>query len=58
MPDVTWKIDMGSNNQNSGGRRPVFYKKLDTPPKTNMEPEKSPLEKEKHLQTTNFQVPC
>ena len=24
-----------------------------TPPKTNMEPEKGPLEKEKHLQTTN-----
>ncbi len=30
-----------------------------TPPKTNMEPEKSPLEKEKHLlQITSFQVPC
>ena len=29
-----------------------------TPPKTNMEPENTPLEKEKHLQTTNFWVPC
>ncbi len=25
-----------------------------TPPKTNMEPENTALEKEKHLQTTNF----
>ena len=29
-----------------------------TPPKTNMELEITPLEKEKHLQTTNFWVPC
>ena len=29
-----------------------------TPPKTNMEPENTPLEEEKHLQTTNFWVPC
>ena len=29
-----------------------------TPPRTNMEPENTPLEKEKHLQTTNFWVPC
>ena len=30
-----------------------------TPLKTTMEPEISaPLEKEKHLQTTNFQVSC
>ena len=27
-------------------------------PKTNMEPENVRLEKEKHLQTTNFWVPC
>ena len=27
-------------------------------PKTNMEPEKNSLEKEKHLQATNFWVPC
>ena len=27
-------------------------------PKTNMEPEKNSLEKEKHLQSTNFWVPC
>ncbi len=32
--------------------------KHDTPPKTNMEPENTYLEKEKHLQTTNFWVPC
>ena len=25
-----------------------------TPPKTNMEPENGPLEKEKHLETMNF----
>ena len=25
-----------------------------TPPKTNMEPEKGPLEKDENLQTTNF----
>ena len=29
-----------------------------TPRKTNMEPEKSHMEEEKHLQTMNFQVPC
>ena len=29
-----------------------------TPLKTNMEPENNPLEKEKHLQTTNFWVLC
>ena len=29
-----------------------------TPLKTDMEPENTPLEKEKHLQTTNFWVPC
>ena len=29
-----------------------------TPLKTNMEPENTPLEKEKHLQTTDFWVPC
>ena len=29
-----------------------------TPPKTNMEPENAPLEKENHLQTTNCWVPC
>ena len=29
-----------------------------TPLKTNVEPENPPLEKEKHLQTTNFWVPC
>ena len=29
-----------------------------TPPKTNIEPENTPLEKEKHLQTTSFWVPC
>ena len=29
-----------------------------TPQKTNMEPQNTPLEKEKHLQTTNFWVPC
>ena len=30
----------------------------DTLRKTNMEPENGPLEKEKHLQTTNFRVAC
>ncbi len=29
-----------------------------TPPKFNMEPENASLEKEKHLQTTSFGVPC
>ena len=29
-----------------------------TPPKTNMEPENINLEKEKHLQTSTFWVPC
>ena len=28
---------------------------LNTPQKTNVEPESTPLEKEKHLQTTNHQ---
>ena len=32
-------------------------KKLITPQKTSIEPEKGPLEKEKHLQATNFGVP-
>ena len=31
-----------------------FFPLIGTPPKINMEPEKQPLEKEKHLQTTNF----
>ena len=29
-----------------------------TPLKTNMDPENIPLERKKHLQTTNFWVPC
>ena len=40
----------------------VFWLKemvgITTPQKTNMEPEKNALEREKHLQTTNFWVPC
>ena len=31
---------------------------VSTPPKTSMEPENTPLEKEKHLPTTNFGVPA
>ena len=30
------------------------YSNPDTPAKTHMEPEKGPLEKDEHLQTTNF----
>ena len=29
-----------------------------TPLKTKMDPENTPLQKKKHLQTTNFGVPC
>ena len=29
-----------------------------TPPQIKMEPEKRPLEKVKHLQATNVQLPC
>ena len=32
--------------------------KLDTPGKINMEPENTPLEKEKHLPNHHFQVLC
>ena len=32
--------------------------KKPTPPKTNIEPDNTPFEKEKHLQTTIFGVPC
>ena len=31
---------------------------LDTPPKTNMEPENGPLEKEIPIGNHHFQVPC
>ena len=32
--------------------------KMDTPGKINLEPENTPLEKEKHLPNHHFQVPC
>ena len=38
--------------------QPVTSFKMATPPKSNMEPENTTLEKEKHLQTTHFWVPC
>ena len=36
----------------------IFKNKPYTPPKSNMEPENGPLEKELHLHTTNFRVPA
>ena len=35
----------------------MMFAQLYPPERTNMEPEKGPLEKEKHLQTINFGVP-
>ena len=34
------------------------YKNIDTPPKTNMELENGPLEKEIPIGNHHFQVPC
>ena len=34
------------------------FARMDTPPKTNMEPENGPLEKEIPIGNHHFQVPC
>ena len=56
---IAWKSCVFQNYQN----KEVSYTPeiLHSPLKTNMEPENTPLEKEKHLQTSNFfgfWVPC
>ncbi len=47
-----------SQNLLQAVERPYRKTEHPTPLKTNMEPGNTPLEKEKHLQTINFWVPC
>ena len=49
-----WRVMTGSPTVDSSELRQF----LDTPPKTNMEPENGPLEKEIPIGNHHFQVPC
>ena len=53
------KSEFFTNLKNSTFLIPATVLQVRIPPrKTNMDPENTPLEKEKHVQTTNFCDPC